>query len=227
MTERRPGTESELVEFVRAIDVRAPEELHRRVETMIAERSQGPRGRRRRGFGTAPRLAAAGALAALATVAVAIALIAGGSSGLSLRRATALTLSPSRAPAPQEMKGKAQLTAAVGGVRFPYWEGSVGWRATGLRHDRAGGRAITTVFYGNSRGQRLGYAIVAGLPAPPTRGGKLVWRDGTAYRVSSVNGSHVVSWLRRGHLCVIAGRGISAATLLRLASWDDRDRIAT
>jgi len=28
-----------------------------------------------------------------------------------------------------------------------------------------------------------------------------------------------VTWTRSGHLCVIAGRGVSGHTLLRLASW--------
>ncbi len=33
----------------------------------------------------------------------------------------------------------------------------------------------------------------------------------------------VVTWLRDGHLCVVSGRGVSSATLLRLASWSDHD----
>ncbi|MCW2970968.1 MAG: hypothetical protein JWO23_2095, partial [Solirubrobacterales bacterium] len=35
MTEQRPSTESELVEFVRSIDVRAPDSLHREVQSLI------------------------------------------------------------------------------------------------------------------------------------------------------------------------------------------------
>ena len=37
MSERPPRTESELIELVRSIDVRAPEALHRRVEELVAE----------------------------------------------------------------------------------------------------------------------------------------------------------------------------------------------
>jgi hypothetical protein len=37
----------------------------------------------------------------------------------------------------------------------------------------------------------------------------------------------VVTWLRDGHLCVVSGRGVSSATLLRLASWSDHDAIAS
>ena len=54
---------------------------------------------------------------------------------------------------------------AVGGVTFPSWERAFGWRATGARTDTVGGREVTTVFYANSRGQRIGYAIAAG-PRP-------------------------------------------------------------
>ena len=53
MTARRPETETELVEMLRASDVRAPQELHRRVEAMVAERSP----RRRRPAGTRSRRA--------------------------------------------------------------------------------------------------------------------------------------------------------------------------
>ena len=52
-------------------------------------------------------------------------------------------------------------------------------------------------------------------------------RDGTPYRLLTVNGTHVVTWLRDGHLCVVSGRGVNGATLLRLASWDDRRSVAS
>ncbi|MFI5037603.1 MAG: hypothetical protein ACHP93_03910 [Solirubrobacterales bacterium] len=141
MTDRRPHTESELVEFVRAIDVRAPDSLHREVESLIAGRSQLARRRRvtgssgggARSLGPARRLAAAGALAAVAAVAVAIVTSSGGgaSSALSLREASALTLRPATASAPPEsMSNRGQLRASVDGVSFPYWGERFGWRST-------------------------------------------------------------------------------------------------
>src|ERR1700730_458996 len=145
MTERRPQTEAELVEFVRAIDVPAPHSLHREVEALIAGRSQ---------------------------------------------------------PA---IRG-----AATGGR---------GARSPGSRTDRVGGRAVTTVFYADAGGRRIGYAIVAGTPAPRSTGGAIAWRKKTPYRLLTENGTAVVTWLRDGHLCVVSGRGVSSATLLRLASW--------
>ena len=226
MTERRPQTEAELVEFVRAIDVPAPHSLHREVEALIAGRSQpairgaatGARGAR--SLIPARRLAAVGGLAA-AAVAVAIASSSGGgASALSLREASALTLQPATASAPTEdMSNHVQLRASVDGVAFPYWGEHFGWRSTGSRTDRVGGRAVTTVFYADAGGRRIGYAIVAGTPAPRSTGGAIAWRKKTPYRLLTENGTAVVTWLRDGHLCVVSGRGVSSATLLRLASW--------
>jgi hypothetical protein len=236
MTERRPQTESELVEFVRAIDVPAPPSLHREVESLIAGRSQlarrgrvsasGSRGAR--SLGPARRLAAAGALAAVAAAAVAIASSSGGgASALNLREASSLTLRPATASAPSEsMSNRAQLRASVDGVSFPYWGERFGWRSTGARTDRVGGRAVTTVFYADTSGHRIGYAIVAGTPAPRSAGGVVAWREKTPYRLLTENGTAVVTWLRNGHLCVVSGRGVNRATLLRLASWTDGGSVA-
>ena len=76
MTEPRPTTaETELIERIRSIDVRAPESLHRQVESMIADRASRERSRSRsrataptptRLVGLGPRLAAGGAIAAVA-----------------------------------------------------------------------------------------------------------------------------------------------------------------
>lgn len=232
MSRRRPQTESELVDLVRSIDAAAPDELHRRVEELVAERS----GRRRRAAlptrsarnaGLARwRLGGAVGLAVALAVAFVVGL-PGGGSALTLRAASALTLRPATEAAPGESpRNRAQLAAAVDGIPFPYWHDRFGWRSTGARSDRISGRTVTTVFYANDRGQRIGYAIVAGAPAPHASGGTLTWRGGTAYRMLTVNGSQVVTWLRDGRMCVISGRGVSSATLLVLASWDDRGTAA-
>src|SRR5436305_1284090 len=168
MSERRPKTEAELVELVRAVDVRAPESLRASVQEMVAERTR-TRTREGRGRGFARRarrpLVLTGAVATAAAV-LAIALLAGGSSapaGPTLSEAAALTLAPATHPAPPESPTqRAQLAAAVDGVSFPYWEGRLGWRSTGSRSDRLHGRQVTTVFYGDGGGRQIGYAIVSG-----------------------------------------------------------------
>jgi hypothetical protein len=223
VTEKRPHSEDELIEFVRAIDVRAPESLHASVHSLIDSRTRRGRtspalGRARR---SAPRLALAGGALAAAVVALVL-ILQGASSGPSpsVRQTAALTTLPATAGAPPKSHaGRAQLTAAVDGVTFPYWEDALGWRATGTRTDHVGGRTVTTVFYANRAGAHVGYAIVGGLPAPSAGGGETVLRGGTRYRLLSENGTAVVAWLRAGHMCVIAGRGVDSATLLRLASW--------
>jgi hypothetical protein len=227
MNEPRPRSEAELIEFVRSSDVRAPEALHRRIDQLVAERSARTRppilGRAFGGGAASParRLASATALAAVAVAVLAI-VVGGGGSSLSVQQATALTLSQPKAPAPRESSRTSnQLVAAVQGVHFPYWEEHFGWRSIGLRTDRLQGRTLMTVFYANRGGQQVGYAIVAGT-APAVSGGTVQWRQGTPYRLLPGQDAKTVVWLRDGHLCVLSGRGIDAATLLNLAGWRER-----
>jgi hypothetical protein len=237
MTEKRPLTESELLDRVRSVDVRAPQGLHDRIEQMIAEHAHpGAHGDGRHSSTQAKpvfgrRLAAGLALAAVVIAVLVVALSSGGDGGaqsLTVNTASALTLRPATAAAPHEdhSSGGTELAAAVDGVPYPYWADRFGWRSTGSRIDRIGGRTVRTVFYANARGQRVGYAIVAGTPARRTGSGVVVWRDGTAYRLMGTGEVRVVTWLRHGHTCVVAGHGVSSATLLTLASWDDHDRTA-
>lgn len=244
MTDPRKTRESELIEQIRAIDVRAPDSLHDAVDAMIAERtSRG--GRRRAGservrseraatprrrvaaparaYGLRPRLTALGAIAA-AVIAFAIVIGTSGSSPtLSVHDAAASTLRAATSGAPPESASHhTELAASVDGVAFPYWEAHFNWHATGRRTDTIDGRQVTTVFYAGSQGRRVGYAIVGGSARTQLSGGVVSRRDGVPYRLLTVNGVPVVAWMREGHLCVVSGRGVGGATLLRLASWDDR-----
>jgi hypothetical protein len=223
-----PGlhSESEVVDRIRSIDVCAPEQLHRQVQSIVAERSQA---QRRRGplatILARPAVAAslAGAVALVAAVAIAVGVGSGGSQQLTAARATALTLDPATAVAPAENRSDGeQLNASVEGTAFPYWKEHFGWASTGSRIDRVGGHTVRTVFYGNARGQRIGYAIVSGTAVRDAGGGSVSWRGRTPYRLTARGDVNVVTWRRNGHLCVMAGHGVSTATLLALASWDDR-----
>jgi hypothetical protein len=207
------------VELTAAVEVRAPASLHRQVEAMAPAR-------RRRMFAT-PRLGfAAAAATALVAAAVAIGLSGRPSPGLSVRQAAALTLSPPTMPAPAESRAhRAQLAVAVGGVPFPYWRERFGWRSSGARTDLLAGRSVTTVFYSNAEGRRIGYAIASGS-APTVHGGTVVRSWGVPYRVLTQGDATVVTWQRGGHLCVVSGRGVSARTLLSLASWGSENRPA-
>ena len=221
MTERPPHTESELIELVRSSDVRAPDSLHRQVGTLVASR-------RRRRLALHPPVLGAVAATVVVMVALAVVLSGSDSSGPSLRQAAAPTLRAATLPAPPESSANhAQLATEVDGVPFPYWEDRFGWRSTGTRSDRIDGRTVTTVFYSDAAGRRIGYAILAGAPAPQIDGGVVAWRGGVPYRLLTVNGAAVVTWLRDGRLCVVSGHGVSSATLLKLASWSDHDASAS
>ena len=222
MNEMPTPAETELVELVRSIDVPAPPALHARIEALVAEHSSPRDARRRRA--RRPLAWGAGALAAAACAAVLAIALSGGSSssGPDVRSASALTLAPATMGAPSESHSNAgELNAAVDGVAFPYWEERFGWRTVGARTDHIGGRPVTTVFYANGDGQRIGYSIVGGTP-PPRLSGPASWRRGTAYHVLSVGNRSAVVWLRSGRLCIVSGHGVKPATLLRLASWSER-----
>jgi len=246
MTERPTQIDEEqryVAELLRSFDAPAPARLHRRVESLVADYNKGPAHRDaerrdprsvRRAWSRRPfsvlGFVGAGAVAAVVVVVVALAVVLSGSSSppLNMHQAAAPTLRAATRSAPRESStNNAELTAAVDGVKFPYWEDRFGWRSTGMRNDQIAGRAVTTVFYSDASGRRIGYAIIAGHPAPRISGGAVFWRSGVPYRLLTENGAAMVSWLRDDHLCVISGRGVSGATLLRLASWSDRDASAS
>jgi anti-sigma factor RsiW len=221
-----PRTETELVELLHAIDAPAPGDLHARVDTLVLRRRRRSRTQRvdmrsrpvpTRGW----RIA--GAVAAIVVAgALAVGMHASGTAPLTLRTASALTLSRATLAAPTESPGRpAKLAASVDGLAFPYWQGNLGWHSTGARADQIAGRSVTTVFYEDRLSRRVGYAIVAGTPALPIAGGHLTWSHGVTYRALSGNGVQAIAWNRDGHLCVIAGRDVGTQELLRLAAADN------
>jgi hypothetical protein len=226
--ERSPELASALAEQERAVtllrsadEVQAPDSLRQRIEEQAraagaSRRRVRPRPRVRL------RLAIPSVSALAAAVAVAVVLIAGGggTSAPTLAQATHLTLASATFPAPTESSSGANtLTDTAAGIPFPYWGRSVGFNAVGARADRVSGRDIVTVFYASQSGTRVGYAIVGGA-ALPVHGGTTVWRHGVPFTLLNLGGARLVTWLRSGHTCVIAGRSVRDRTLLALASGD-------
>lgn len=215
-----------------ASTVKAPESLHERVQEMVEQAEARPRKRRRSAVRWSPaawsqaawspaRLGVAATTAAgLAALAIGVGLSGGGSSGLTVAKAAALTLSPATMGAPRESTANhSQLDVSVQGVAFPYWRERFGWRSAGARVDQVAGRSVTTVFYTDRAGRWIGYAIASGR-SPQLTGGTVRWSSlGIPYSVSTQDGATVVAWPRDGHLCVVSGRGVDTATLLRLAGW--------
>jgi len=218
MTEPDPRGESELGELIASIEVSAPAELQQRVQAMIERAAT----RRSAPAGQAARIRLGLGAALLAGILLAALLAIGGSgSQPSVGQAAALALSAPRSAAPGERPGSPPtLGISIDGIAFPYWAGRLGWRARGSRLDRRGGQSIRTVFYSGPAGRQVGYAIVAGA-APALPGPTSYERDGVSFHLSRLDGAPVISWLREGHLCVLAGRGVTPAELVTLASWGD------
>ena len=209
------------VAMLRAADVPAPAALRAAVAEQLQTADRRHRSRPR----PRPRLRLA--FPAVATVAIAAAVVivllsGAGTPSPTLRQTVGLTLAASVSPPPAERGAHSSaLAISSAGIPFPYWQQTVGWRALGSRTDRIDQRTIVTVFYRGRGGRRVGYAIVGGEPLR-AGGGHVVTRGGVGYRLTSVDGVPLVTWLRAGHTCVIAGRGVAPATLLALATADPR-----
>ncbi|HXE43733.1 MAG TPA: hypothetical protein VN635_00910, partial [Conexibacter sp.] len=140
----------------------------------------------------------------------------GGASPPSVRDVAAVALRPAAAPAPAARPGGELLRAQAGPIVFPTWT-HVGWRAVGTRTDTVRGHELRTVFYADTAGRRIGYAIAdAQLPVS---GGQVVIRRGARLRVLDRGATAVVTWRRDGRTCILAGRGVPVGRLVTLASY--------
>jgi hypothetical protein len=191
---------------------RAPLSLRERVEA--DRRRLAPRARRRR-RGLLGALAVGVAALALALVLT----LPGGTPGSpTVVQAAGLAELPPTTPGPKRSDGSALLNTAVDGVAYPYWGDSFAWETSGARRDRLDGRRAATVFY-DKNGKRIGYTIVSGKPLPVPTGARTTVVNGVTLRTFVHDGRTVVTWLRAGHTCVLAGRNVPADALLRLAAW--------
>jgi hypothetical protein len=213
--------------LIRSADATAPPALRAALEAQIAEaereqQSHRPRPerpwRRERTPGRAWGGFALPGLAAVAAVAiVVIVLVATGESSSPaprLEAAAAVALRAPTAPAPAFSGG--ELDVSADGIAFPYWQATVGWRATGTRTDTLNGRRVVTVFYSAAKGEQVGYSIVGGSPLK-VPSGQVINRDGVAFTVLRAGGAHVVTWERNGHTCVMASQVASPQRLIALA----------
>jgi hypothetical protein len=199
-------------------DVRAPQSLRESIERereRASARARAPFWRRNR-LG----LALAGT-AAVALVVAAIALQAGdGTTEPTLASVSATaSLTPTEA-APRPVGGTPpELDANVENLVFPDWKAKFGWESAGRRDDTLAGRDVTTVFYRNPDGARLGYAVVSGDALGGEPPGREVTRDGKTYHVASRGDRTIVTWEQQGHTCVIAAPAtVPSSRLVDLAA---------
>ena len=168
-----------------------------------------------------PRLAAAIAFAAAVAVVLVLVLTTGGAtSAPTVLQASRSGLGSATHAAPAESPHNPHLLAAsAAGIDYPYWGGKLGWQTVGARTDTVGGRTVTTVFYTNSRARRIGYSIVSGAALAISAGSASVQRHGVSFHVLSHANPTIVTWREAGHTCILTARGVSAGTLMRLATW--------
>jgi hypothetical protein len=203
--DRVDADQRRLAELLLAVEEPAPGPLRAR----IAELNAAPPRRRRV---RRPALAFGGAFAT-ALVAVLVVVLVAGTSAPTVMQTAKLALAQPRASAP------ARLVATGTEIAFPDWS-PTGWPRAGVRHDRLGGRAVTTEFYGSATAT-VGYSIVSGGPLALGAAVQTVRRSHAEYRLLRTDGANVVAWVQEGHTCVIASRTATPSTLLSLAVSQD------
>jgi hypothetical protein len=199
-------------------DVRAPQSLREGIERereRAARRARAPFWRRHR-LG----LAVASTAAAALVVAVIALQVDETPTEPSLATVSAAARLDATEPAPRSVGGTPpQLDAKVGRLVFPNWEAKFGWKAVGRRDDSLSGRPVTTVFYRNPEGVRLGYAVVSGAELDAEPPGREVTRNGKAYHVARAGGRTIVIWTQQGHTCVMnAPSAVPSSRLVDLAA---------
>jgi anti-sigma factor RsiW len=138
----------------------------------------------------------AAALGLAAALAAFMVLLAG--RGPAVDDVLAVALRPATAPAASGEQFE--------GIRFPHYDN---WRTAGTRTDVIDRRRVRTVFYERD-GRTIAYAIVAGPALDDVGALRAVRGDGDVA---------AVTWTRHGRTCVIAGSGVDAEVLARLAVW--------
>src|SRR5215207_1893983 len=128
--------------------------------------------------------------------------------GLAAAGSAAAGLAPTKA-APAPLGGSPPvLDARVGNLAFPDWQKKFGWRAVGRRDDTLSGRPVTTVFYRNPEGARLGYTVVSGDPLGGNPPGHRVTRKAKAYNVARARKRTLVTWTQQGHTCALVAPSV-------------------
>ena len=204
------------VTMLRSLDEPAPAALRARLDDLT-----GPAPTRRR-LRWRPAFALPGATAIAAAVAAVVILVSGGGATPTVPVAARLALASATLPAPAVNAGDSEdLALSAAGIPFPAWGPQHGWTADGARTDTVDGRRITTVFYKGRHGDHIGYAITDGAPLRGVHG-RTVMRYGVRFTLQKSGPAQLISWVRAGHTCVIAGRSVSYSTLLKLATADER-----
>ncbi len=208
------------VAMLRAVDQPAPDALRSRIDGLTGAGAASRRERHRPRWRRAVILPGLTAVAAL--VAVLVVVIGAGSGAPTVPQAARLALASATIPAPGVDPAQPKnLKPAGAPIPFPSWGATTGWKPSGARSDTVDGRRITTIYYTSPHGRRIGYAITSGRPLSGAHGIEVVHRYGTRFELARESGARLITWVRSGHTCVIAGRFVTYRTLLALARADE------
>jgi hypothetical protein len=214
------------VMMLRALDQPAPAALRARVDELTGAGGTARRplvGWRRPLVRWRRALLLPGATALAVVVAAVVIVAGGGSGGPTVPQTAGLALAAATLPAPAVNPADARELKLTGaGIPFPNYGGAGEWTVTGARTDRLDGRTVTTVFYSDRAGDKVGYAIASGAPLAGVPG-NTVRIYGTTFTLARRGSARLITWVRSGHTCVIAGRAVSYRTLRELAGADERE----
>jgi hypothetical protein len=208
-SDRITADEERIDALLRAVEAPAPAAL--KSEIVARNASRAPRIRRVPAF--ALTFATACAAAALALV------LGSGAAAPTVMSAARVAFAGPTAATP------ATLVAAGTSITFPDWAAR-GWPSAGIRHDRMGGRSLTTEFYHSYDAGTFGYVITSGPPLKWGASGTSRIVGGERYQLISSGGGEVVTWVQQGHTCIIASRSASPRTMLALAIAQERSTTA-
>jgi hypothetical protein len=207
-----PDSHERVVRALREGGPAVPPGLQRRIEQAVRE---APTQRR------APplrwRLPALAAVTATAALALVLVLAAGGEPGVNALAAIARQPATEQTPG-QDPSQPTLLRREFEGVAFPNWSQEFGWSPIGARTETIDGREASTVFY-THHGHRIAYTVLAGEPIEPPKGALAMQADGVDLHRSRHGELDVVTFVRNGRTCVLAGDVINPSTLVELASW--------
>ncbi|HTP21235.1 MAG TPA: hypothetical protein VMJ65_16650 [Solirubrobacteraceae bacterium] len=179
---------------------------------------------RRRALGSTPARSRSGTLVlalagAVGAVVWSLVALGGGHGALTVADTATIAVRPAIVTVPEPRDGSATLPHLhAAGLPFPYWEDRFGWKAVGVRSDVVDGRSLTTVFYRRD-GRQIAYTIVPGTRLRAARGAETIARSGVVLHASTDDRRLIVTWLRRGHTCVLSGTDVPLGALTALAVW--------
>jgi hypothetical protein len=173
--------------------------------------------RSRRATVSLPRLGiAVAAIAAVAAVGIVLAVGGAGSPPSITKTALLAYRSPTKAAPAVDAGNPRLLRATFAGITFPNYRQEFGVTASGQRTDDIGNRKLLTVYYRLPNGSQISYSVVSGTALAAPRSAQLVTYLGVQIRGYTQRGLAIVTLVRNGRTCVLAGR-TSVARLIDLA----------